>query len=318
MAKLLNQSEFLYRCEEKFGTRFDLSKIEYINAKTKIIVGCKKHGWFLITPWRFLTNKVGCTLCGREYGSSVRKKHRENTKNTEWFVSKANENFGELYDYSKTVYINSATKVEIICNRHGSFWQNPNNHMSGMGCVKCRNLKDTEWFVSKSTEIFGDMYDYSLVDYTGHDIPVTIICKKHGEFIQKPCHHLGMKGCPTCALSKGELKIKRWLENNNISYIQQKQFDDCINENTGYKLRYDFYIPEYNVLIEYDGKQHFVINTYWTKETEESFSDRQFKDNIKTKYAKEKNMMLLRINYTQFKKIEKVLTEFFENHKKII
>ena len=56
---------------------------------------------------------------------------------TEEFIAKAKAVHGNRYDYSKVVYVNTQTKVCIICKEHGEFWQKPKNHLCGNGCVKC-------------------------------------------------------------------------------------------------------------------------------------------------------------------------------------
>lgn len=306
MAKLMTQQQYLDKCIEKYGDEFDYRNVKYINAKCKIIIGCKKHGWFEIPAWKHYGNTKGCPKCGREFQG------KNKTKTTESFIKESTKVHNNLYNYSKSNYCGSDSKIEIICKRHGSFWQRPANHLYGNGCIKCGNLHNTEKFIEKATKIHGNLYDYSLTKYEHNRKDVEIKCLTHGIFKQRASSHLEEKGCPICNLSKGELRIKRWLENKKIEFIPQKEFDDCINDKTGYKLRYDFYVPSKNLLIEYDGKQHFFINKDWTKETEKTFANRQFKDEVKTKYAADKKIDLLRVKYTQFKQIEKILEEKYK------
>lgn len=91
--------------------------------------------------------------------------------------------------------------------------------------------------------------------------------------------------------------IEQILLNNQIKYIKEKIFNDCINPKTNYKLRFDFYLPDYNCCIEYDGKQHFKPVKQWDKN--DSLEDRQYRDNIKTRYCFEHNIKLVRIPYTE-------------------
>ena len=117
------------------------------------------------------------------------------------FICRAREVHGDKYNYSKVEYINSTTKVCIICPVHGEFWQTPNSHLSGKGCVKCvwdAQKNDTEDFITRSRKIHGEKYDYSLVNYERVDKKVKIICPIHGVFEQKPNGHLGGQGCPKC------------------------------------------------------------------------------------------------------------------------
>lgn len=105
-------------------------------------------------------------------------------------------------------------------------------------------------------------------------------------------------------ISKGEDLIDYLLQESGFVYERQKTFEDCINPKTGYKLRFDFYLPDYNACIEYDGEQHFKYkNNGWNNE--ENFKKTTERDGIKTKYCKEKNIKLIRIPYTDYDKITK-------------
>ena len=132
------------------------------------------------------------------------------------------------------------------------------------------------------------------------------------EFYQTPDKHLRGNECPKCNISTGESAIIKFLTDNNISYEHQKTFNDCINptdiKHVG-RLKFDFYIPSANLLIEYDGEQHFRCFNIKGKHkvTEKELKETQDRDDIKTKYAKRKNINLLRIKYTDFGKIHHIL-----------
>lgn len=110
---------------------------------------------------------------------------------------------------------------------------------------------------------------------------------------------LGRTNSCGCIQSKGEEKIKQILSKNNFRYETQKIFEDCVNLQTGYKLKFDFYLPDYNCCIEYDGEQHFRKTFY----SHDNFEERQERDNIKTKYCKDNNINLLRISYLDYNKL---------------
>jgi hypothetical protein len=113
------------------------------------------------------------------------------------FIQKSIEKHGNKYDYSLVNYINNRTKVRIICPLHGEFEQNPYDHSTGIGCLKCSGkFKFTnEIFIKKSIEKHGNKYDYSLVEYINSVKKVKILCPIHGEFNQSPNCHMGGKGC---------------------------------------------------------------------------------------------------------------------------
>ena len=138
----------------------------------------------------------------------------------EKFIEKAKEVHGNKYDYSKVNYVNSSTKVCIICPEHGEFWQTPNSHLNGSGCPECSGLKkwDTEKFIKKAREVHGNRYDYSEAVYVNKRTPVTIICPIHGKFVQNPHNHVSQKqGCPLC----GKKYAIEWRKNDYRSFVDE-------------------------------------------------------------------------------------------------
>ena len=136
--------------------------------------------------------------CGRERTAAF------HTRSLEQFISEARNIHGNKYDYSKVDYVDSQTKVIIICPKHGEFPQTPTIHLQGSGCPKCGNdrtaLRMTnEDFINKARAVHGDKYDYSKVQYAYNKIEVCIICPEHGEFWQKPVLHLSGCGCSICS-----------------------------------------------------------------------------------------------------------------------
>ena len=121
-------------------------------------------------------------------------------KTIEEFIADARKVHGDRYDYSMVKYVNSSTKVCVICPIHGEFWPTANNHIRGSGCPQCVGRTVTkERFIEKAREVHGDKYDYSKVTYVNSTTPVTIICPKHGEFILTPTSHLCGNGCSECS-----------------------------------------------------------------------------------------------------------------------
>jgi very-short-patch-repair endonuclease len=233
------------------------------------------------------------------------------------FIKKANIKHNNKYDYTNSKYTGCQSKIEIICPIHGNFWQTATIHLIGKECVKCGHIKthtkstqSTSQWIEKSNEIHNFKYDYSQSQYKKSHLKVKIVCPSHGSFQQTPDCHLQGRGCPKCNLSKAEEIIKRWLDKHNILHEVQKTFDDCKNPRTNYKLKFDFYIPARNLLIEYDGEQHFnpiLIGKYQI--TQERVDQTQYRDSIKTNYAKKSGIDLLRISYKEFNHISKILSE---------
>ena len=195
----LTTQEFIEKSKKIHGDKYDYSKVIYNGAHEKVCIICPEHGEFWQTPNNHL-NGQNCPKCALiEQGINKR-------KTTEQFIKEAKEIHGDKYDYSKVAYINSQTKVEIICPKHGSFQQTPFIHLRGSGCPECslenvvkQNLKTTEEFVEEAKLIHGLFYDYSKVEYSGCHNKVKIICPIHGEFEQRAYAHLQGQGCPKCA-----------------------------------------------------------------------------------------------------------------------
>lgn len=102
--------------------------------------------------------------------------------------------------------------------------------------------------------------------------------------------------CLKCGFSAGEIIITKILQKNNICYEQEYIAPGCINPKTKKPLRFDFYLPDYNCFIEFDGVQHFEIINYWGGE--QGLQERQERDNIKTNYCFTNKVYLIRIPYT--------------------
>ena len=146
----------------------------------------------------------------------------------EVFIEKARSVHGDKYDYSLVPdEFLTKSKVEILCDKHGSFFQTATDHTQGYGCKFCgiessrsAKIKDTEFFIAKAISVHGNMYDYSLVEYKTTRAEVKIICKSHGIFEQQPNSHLNGRGCPECAkikISKVKNKGKKAFEQDAMS-----------------------------------------------------------------------------------------------------
>ena len=129
--KRLTTEEFINRARDVHKNKYDYSASVYKNRETKSKIICKKHGEFLQTPHNHL-NGQGCPRCKAE---NISKRCRWTTKK---FIEKAKAVHGDKYDYSKTEYVDTKTKVCIICPKHGEFWQTPHVHITGHGCPYCR------------------------------------------------------------------------------------------------------------------------------------------------------------------------------------
>ena len=256
----LTTEEFIKRAKQVHGDKYDYSNVNYINNHTPVIIICKKHNKeFTQKPVSHLRGH-GCPECAKEYKSNLFKNTKED------FIKKARQVHGDKYDYSKIEYVNSNTKVCIICKVHREeYWQTPAQHLSGRGCPKCANENSRltqQEFIRKAKQVHGDKYDYSKTIYVNARTKITVTCLQHGDFEQYAASHLAGKGCPKCNCSFLENNIRIYLDANHIEYLEQHTWDWLTFKG---QQRVDFYLPQYNVVIEAQGAQHFMNVEFFDK-----------------------------------------------------
>ena len=305
--KTRSTEDFINKSKLTHKDRYDYSKTTYKGVHQKVCIICPEHGEF----WQEASLHLkggGCPKCW-----NVRKIQLHTKWNIDKFINKSKEIHGEKYIYSKVVFKDYNTPVCIICPKHGEFYQSPGSHLNGQGCKKCGYEKNKislklsqQEVIARIKEIWGDLYGLSEVQYNGMNNPIKLICKEHGTFHIRPFHLLINKcGCPKCSCSAGEQIIINWLENNHIEYRLHHQ----INPNPvlfGRNVFFvDFYLPNHNTIIEFNGAQHYVWIKHWF--TEEKFHQQQDRDMRLREYCKQNNIKLIEISYKEMKKISNIL-----------
>jgi len=230
-------------------------------------------------------------------------------QNIELWIKINNKQF---YLCEENVYKNSKTKLSFYCLKcKDIFVANWINISTGNGCALCEgrqvgkynnlatlrpDLKE-EWNYKRNFPLKPE----DVVLFCGSSVWWT--CKICGQEWKNYIYRRSLGGgCPKCKFSRGEKRIDKYLYDNNFYYIKEKYFPDCKNV---LLLPFDFYLPEYNLCIEYDGILHYIDKF---NETEE-FKKTKKRDKIKTKYCKNNNINLLRIPYWEFENIEKILEQ---------
>jgi hypothetical protein len=296
--KTLPNNEFIKRSNIKHDNKYDYSNVIYKGIHIKVKIICEEHGEFHQIPHNHL-NGSKCPKCSF-YKRSVDQRKKEE------FIKNSEKIFNGIYDYSNIKYINNRSKLKLNCTEHGDFKISPQFHLKGNGCPVCRKnytKKNNKLnFIEKSNKIHNNVYDYSNINYITNKIKIEIKCDKHGIFQQKPNDHISGRGCPTCSNSKGELAIRKYLTKNNINFFEQYTFNDCKSINL---LSFDFYLPKYNMCIEYDGKQHFKSIEFFGGD--ETFEGIKMRDVIKNNFCEKNNMKLVRIPYYNYNKIKETL-----------
>lgn len=317
--KKLSGLDFIERSVEIHNSKYDYSLVELNNSNEKVTIICPVHGEFFQTPRIHLLGS-GCPLCAKitQRYDKAKRKHTYKKRTTESFIEEAKNIHGEKYDYSQSVFTNFRTKVVVVCLVHGAFSTNPSDHLRGAGCPLCKRhriastqTKTTSQFIEEAKHIHGGLYDYSVSEYIGVYHPIKVICPIHGVFEITPINHLSRKfGCPTCnGSSLGERKIIDWLNRKKIPFIREKTFPGCVDRG---RLRFDFFLPNHNLCIEYDGEGHYhPINRNGSPNTiiQNDFIASKRRDGIKNKFCEDNGISLLRIPFWQYKDIPDILTK---------
>ena len=231
-------AEFIEKSLKIHGNKFDYSKVVYSKGHTKVTIICPEHGEFLQSPSNHLSGKE-CIKC------SYKKRGLKMVLDKEQFIEKSIKIHGDTYDYSKVDYLNSKTKVSIICSeidkitgeKHNVFWQTPYSHLNGATCPKCsKHYLNNDIFLKRAKVLHNNKYDYSKVEYKAAKEKVCIICKDHGEFNQTPDSHLNGQGCPKCS-KVYRYSTNEWIEESKKIHADRYDYSNVEYINNSTKIR---------------------------------------------------------------------------------
>ena len=239
---ILTQEEVIEQFKKIHGDKYDYSLVNYKNNQTPVKIICPKHGVFEQKPTNHKKG-AGCPKCIKR------------TKDIEQVLEDFKKTHGDKYDYSKVVYIKHGQKVEIICPKHGSFFQKPILHKSGSGCVKCKNqnlILDKDKVIEQCIKKHNNKYDYSLVEYIKGNIPVKIICPEHGIFEQSLYNHKNGAGCIKCHKN---MILNNDKTLNQFKEIHNNKYDYSLVDFTSAKQKIKIICPEHGIF-EQVANQH--------------------------------------------------------------
>ena len=298
-----NHDEFVERMYAISPNIEILSTYHRANEHVKcrcLICNCE----WLATP-NHLLGKRGCPECAKVNRAKAQ------TKTHEDFLMKVQNMHSEID--IMTNYISSDVKVKCKCKKCFHEWEvAPYNLLNSEGCPKCarKNAADK---LRKSHSVFvQDVFKVNknieiLSEYKGRKEQVECRCKICGNIWWKnSAAILRGTGCPLCSMSKGEQNISDYLSERDIQYIYEKKFDGLIGLGNG-NLSYDFYLPDFNLLIEYQGQYHDGSISGGCDP--ELFEKQQEHDRRKREYAKEHNIELLEIWHYDYDNIEEILNK---------
>lgn len=201
MSKRETLEEFIEKARKIHGDKYDYSLVSLNGNQVKVDIVCPFHGVFQQTPGHHKDGK-GCKKCAtKENSEKCREVYSDYVK--EVFAIHSGK-----YEYSP-LSENSyrPLRIDLKCPEHGWFQMNHSDHKQGKGCSKCaingradNRRKSLQQFIDSAREVHGDRYEYSLVEFKGNNIKVSIKCHLHGVFEMTPAAHvLGKQNCPHCA-----------------------------------------------------------------------------------------------------------------------
>lgn len=296
MAKKVTTEMIKERLYDKVGDEYILvSDYERGNKKVDLIHKVCGEIYRVTTNHFFYDNtRCKCTL---------------NTKSKEVFVKEFNEvskgEYTQLSDYRRI-----HEKIKVKHNMCGHEYEvEPNSFLRGKRCPECfgNKVKTTEEFRYEVNELGNGEFEL-MSNYVNNRTKVMILHKTCDKtYAVTPKDFLRGNRCPYCKQSKGERMVQSILDELRETYEIQKTFEDLTSRHQ--KLPFDFYLPERNLLIEYDGVQHFKEVKYFGGS--KKLSSQQRRDKLKNEYAKDKNIKLLRIPYTyKEEQVKKVIVSY--------
>lgn len=263
----------------------------YIGASVNIAFQCNKCGHV----WKARPSNI---LCGRGCPECMRTQSRQrlmySSSEFENLLRNANPNIAMLSDYN-----GNKSKILVRCRKHGTeWWAYPTPLLRGCGCKECskekihnKNGKPEEEFITELKKIAPQIE--ILGEYVNAHTKIKVRCKTH-DVIYSTTPDLIVRGygsCPRCKMTRGEHEVADYLEKSGYKYIPQYSFPES---GIGNK-RFDFYIPEINTCIEYDGLQHFEAVPNFGGEKALNYIKKN--DEIKSRFCEEKGIKLIRIPY---------------------
>lgn len=276
-----------------------------------------------------------CDYCGKEYTTNYSNYYKKKDKSIDacvnckinksiatslpkrqeqllYAVQQKCDELGYKLLSNKTDIVRNTSYIRYKCPKHGEFEMRIANLLTGKKCPKCNlenrscvyRLEQSE-IIKRVKECGGNILNPQ--DYINQaEQNLKFICSDCGKVFISSFRNYTQHGgqvCPSCNKhneSIGEKKIRHYLEEHNISFKQEFWFNDCRDK---YPLPFDFYLPNANTIIEFDGRQHFGSTTFFHHSQETT----PIHDKMKNQYCQDNNIDLIRIPYWQINNIDSIL-----------
>ena len=325
---LVNRQEKMYSQILEFCNlhNYELvtKKEELINGQSEVVYICPIHGE---CKTKVVSIQLGhqCYSCSRVL--ALKKKNETTLKQRQddlylKALDACNKKGYELISKKEDI-VNNKTYIMYKCPVHGLQKMRISNLINGRGCPECSLDAKSEKYRLSADEVEERISTLggkllNKQDYiNGTERNLIIECIYCGTPFTTSLVLFTQHGgqmCDNCkdTESIGERRIRNFLELNNILFEQEKWFSDCRDIKP---LPFDFYLPNYNMVIEFDGKQHYEQGHF----THSHLSYTQAHDAIKNNYCKDNNINLLKIPYWEINNIETILNnKLIISHKDIV
>ena len=321
----IDKGYFYTHTRDKF-----MVKIKDLPDKSKVPINCicDYCGKSFITNKnslsRFSKNNIhSCCQCKSHKMSRTRISN--NCKNIMSQARQVCDELGYILLSKDTDYHGLKSKVYYLCPKHGKQSSTFNNFIHGHGCKQCgheRTVGSQRNTPEKISRVISSVNNNKLINpeeyinSSTQNLKILCGCCNKNIFITSFGNYKNStQRCLECtnSISKNELRIKRFLDDNNIIYIQEKTFPDCKDKGL---LFFDFYLPDYCMCIEFDGEQHYNPNydiTLGVENPDLVFETRQKHDVMKDEYCKKNNIHMLRIPYWEENHIEEIIKKELDN-----
>ena len=290
----LSHDDFSERLREKHGDEiYVLNKYVRSNTPMQAVHICG-HRWE-VSASKLINKGTGCPKCV----------NASRTFSEEEFDAKLFEKHsGEIKRLDP--YINTKIPINFKHIECGNIYRVEPRNALRHGCHACAGRKTNEEFLEELCSVHGNEITM-LSEYQTQRTKVQVqhICGL--SWWTMPSDLVGKAhGCPRCNSSKGNKAIDQYLSNLGIDFVREKRFADCKDK---IPLPFDFFLPDYSLLIEYDGAQHFQSIAFWGGER--GLRDRQRKDSIKNKWAEGSQYTLFRIRFDEnvIEKLDEILSD---------
>ena len=326
--KPYTNEEVVERLRELYGDDYDYTQVDYKTKKTLITLRCKKHDVVFSRTFQNLLKGWGCPACNKEQGktwvNTVAKTYDPSRRSERWtterFIAESKAYHGEgIFDYSQCHYINNDTPVTLIRIADGAVVNVlPYEHLRndadyGIAPRYYQGTTDKEkiHFLVRQLEenIETPIYvPMQKIDDTSKRFKC--VCPMHGEFVTSLAKIRNGNCCPECdgsGESVGERNVRLYLQRKNIKFKQEFRIEDKKYFDT--YARVDFYLPDLNTMIEFQGEQHYGIANKAITHGSRKWQSQKKRDNHLRRYAADHNVRLIEVPYTFRSNVDTFLAE---------